>query len=449
MQPFRYHVLVCDQKKPDGSPCCSAQGSAAVLAELRMRVARAGLLDTVQITVSGSIGLCGRGPNMVVYPDGVWYSAVGPGDVAEIVSEHLAGGRPVARLLNADESALRAEIIGNRDKMMAAMRARDAAGAVPDEIALTIQGFRESRILLSALELDVFSHLGTPASASDVARTLGTDPRATEALLNALVAMALLTKHDGAYERTTVTARYLAEGGPDDSRLGLRHNVNLWESWSALTQCVRTGRPAPRTGTRDTDAFIGAMHKNAALRAPLVVATVGVDGVRRMIDIGGGSGAYSIAFARANPSLAVTVLDLEGVLPITRRHIDEAKLGDRVTTVAGDLTADAFGEGYDLALLSAICHMLGPEENQDLLRRTFAALVPKGRVVIQDHVMSDDKTSPRMGALFAINMLVNTEKGSTFSEREYATWLTKAGFVGVRRVALGGPNDLMIGERGA
>jgi hypothetical protein len=69
--------------------------------------------------------------------------------------------------------------------------------------------------------------------------------------------------------------------------------------------------------------------------------------------------------------------------------------------------------------------------------------------VIQDHVMSDDKTSPRMGALFAINMLVNTEKGSTFSEREYATWLTKAGFVGVRRVALGGPNDLMIGERGA
>jgi NADP-reducing hydrogenase subunit HndC len=127
MEPFRYHVYCCTQEKPDNAPCCAARGSQAVLEALRAELGKSGLGDVVQVTTSGSIGLCERGPNMVVYPEGVWYSGVQVADIPEIVREHFAQGRPVARLLNTDPVALKAEILENRRKAIAAMQARAAA----------------------------------------------------------------------------------------------------------------------------------------------------------------------------------------------------------------------------------------------------------------------------------------------------------------------------------
>jgi (2Fe-2S) ferredoxin len=127
MEPFTYHVYVCTQEKPDGAPCCAARGGAGVLDALRAEIGRAGLDGAVQLTTCGSIGLCERGPNMVVYPEGVWYSGVTVEDVSEIVREHFGRGRVVARLANADPVALKAEIAENRRKAIAAMRARAAA----------------------------------------------------------------------------------------------------------------------------------------------------------------------------------------------------------------------------------------------------------------------------------------------------------------------------------
>jgi SAM-dependent methyltransferase len=296
------------------------------------------------------------------------------------------------------------------------------------------------------------AHAGEPATAEKVAAALKADSRGTEVLLNALVALGVLTKQQGAFANTPVAKRFFAAGSPDDARAALRHNLSLWATWSTLTQCVRAGHTIRVGETRDrgddrTESFIAAMHRNAALRAPLVVRAVGAEGVNRLLDVGGGSGAYSIAFARANPALQAEVFDLPPVVPIAERHIAEAGLGDRVRTRTGDLRMDDFGSGYDLVLLSAICHMLGPDENRDLLRRVFRALAPRGRVVIQDHIMNEEKTAPRSGALFAINMLVGTQRGSTYSQQEYAAWLDEAGFAQVRRISLSGPNDLMVGQR--
>src|ERR1017187_6517287 len=125
MQPFHYHVFICDQNKPEGVPCCAARGSGATLEALRKEVGRRGLLDAVQITTCGSLGVCERGANLVVYPEGIWYSGVRPEDVPELVESHFVKGKPVDRLVNHDESALRAEIQSNRSKFMAAQRARD------------------------------------------------------------------------------------------------------------------------------------------------------------------------------------------------------------------------------------------------------------------------------------------------------------------------------------
>lgn len=124
MEPFKYHVYVCTQDKPDEMPCCAANGSQQVLEELRSAVHEAGLHDEVQITTCGSLGLCERGPNMVVYPEGVWYSRVQVEDLAEIVREHFGGGRPVTRLLSGEQTALKEEILENKRRFLAAMAAR-------------------------------------------------------------------------------------------------------------------------------------------------------------------------------------------------------------------------------------------------------------------------------------------------------------------------------------
>lgn len=133
------------------------------------------------------------------------------------------------------------------------------------------------------------------------------------------------------------------------------------------------------------------------------------------------------------------------MLAIARRHIDHAGLTDRVTTRVGDLRTDDFGTGFDLILVSAICHMLGPDENRDLFRRCHRALVPGGRLIMQDFILEEDKTAPKMAALFSLNMLVGTAQGASYNQSEYAAWLNQASFTPVSHIRLIGPSGLMIG----
>ena len=452
MQPFHYHVFICDQKKPEGVPCCPARGSAQTINALRKEVAARGLLDEVQITTCGSLGLCERGPNLVVYPEGVWYSGVRPEDVRELVESHFIKGQPVERLANRDQAALRAEILSNRAKFMAAQRAKETSGALPDDLNQTLRGYMESRALLTGLELDIFTAVGGGATAEEVAQKISTHTRATEMLLNALAAMGMLVKQQGVFRNTPTTARYFAAGSEDNARAGLIHIANIWHRWSNLTDSVRAGtavghQEMAERGDDWTEPFIAAMHRNAAERAPLVVQAVGAADDERLLDVGGGSAAYSIAFAQAHEKLHATVLDLPTVLPIAQRHINAAGLAGRVETIAGDLRHDALGKGFTLVLASAICHMLSPEENQYLLRRCFAALDPNGRVVIQDFILEPDKAAPKQAALFALNMLVGTPAGSTYSYEEYSAWLQEAGFQEVRHIRLPGPSSLMVGAK--
>ena len=452
MQPYRYHVFVCDQRKPEGVPCCAARGSAAPLEALRNEVIGRGLADVVQITTCGSLGLCERGPNLVVYPEGVWYSGVRPEDVPELVQSHFLHGWPLERLLNRDDARVRAEIHSNRAKFLAAQRARDAAGVLPDDLNQTLRGYMESRALLTALELDLFTAVGDGATALEVAQKIWTHPRSTEMLLNALASMGMLVKRQGIFRTTPTTARCFVEGSKDNARPGLIHTANIWHRWSNLTDCVRAGTAVghQEMGNRGDDwtqSFIAAMHRNAAERAPLVVKAIGPGANERLLDVGGGSAAYSIAFAQANESLHATLLDLPTVLPIAQGHINEAGLAGRVDTRGGDLRHDPLGKDFTLILVSAICHMLSPEENQDLLRRSLDALAHRGRVVIQDFILESDKTSPKQAALFALNMLVGTAAGSTYSYEEYAAWLRAAGFHDVREIRLPGPSSLMVGMK--
>lgn len=318
------------------------------------------------------------------------------------------------------------------------------------DLMQSMRSFQESRLLLTAVELDVFTAIGAGAPALLVAERMRTNARATETLLNALVAVGALTKQDGIFRNTPDTARYLVAGSPDNARPALMHTVHMWKSWSSLTESVQIGTAAEppaleRNDSGRIESFIAAMHRNAETTAREVVQAVGAAGVRRMLDVGGGSGAYSIAFATANAKISAEVLDLGSVVPIAQKHVAAAGLDDRISTRTGDLTTDDFGRDYDLVLLSAICHMLSPQENMDLFRRSRIALAAGGRLVIRDFVLDRDKTLPKAAALFAVHMLVNTRGGSTYSEDEYRSWLAEAGFSNVVRHQT--MRDLIIATR--
>ncbi|HEY3414883.1 MAG TPA: methyltransferase [Armatimonadota bacterium] len=321
-----------------------------------------------------------------------------------------------------------------------------------DRIWETARGFMASRVILSGVEIGVFEALGNgPCSSQDVAATLKTDPRATDRLLNALVVQGLLLKQGGLFRNSEAAEQCLVPGRPGYAADGLMHTAHLWHTWTNLTEAVRNGKTPAReeaTSANRADAFIAAMHHNAMSRAPLIVGALDLTGVNRLLDIGGGSADYAMAFCRAKNGLTATVFDLPDICPITQGYIDRAGLADRVNTYGGNYLQDAFPGGYDLALLSAVIHSNSPDETRLLFSKAFRALNPGGRIVVADWFMDDERVNPPGGAMFALNMLVGTESGDTYTESETAQWLSGAGFDAIRRTDLaGGATSLMIGSK--
>jgi len=322
----------------------------------------------------------------------------------------------------------------------------------PASIRELASGFQPSRVLLTAFELRVFSAIVDAAlTSAEVSARIGSDPRATDRLLNALCALGLLQKRDARYRNTPAGSRYLVEGSPE-FMAGLGHTANLWRTWSGLTDAVREGGPPPRPDINDRDdtwvqPFIAAMHYRAAQQAPIVASLLGLEGVGRVLDVGGGSGAFAMAFARRQAGLSVVVFDLPAVVPLTRKYVAEAGLADRVTVHAGDYLEDPLPGGFDLVFLSAVVHSNAPPENAALVRSCSAALEPGGRVAIIDWVMDGDRVTPAPGALFALNMLVGTERGDTFTEDEIRGWMTDAGLARGPKIETGFGPDILVGVK--
>jgi len=307
LEPFRYHAFVCTQEKPEGVPCCSAAGSFRFLDALHGALGAQGLADEVQVSSCGCLGICDSGPVMIVYPEGVWYTKLTANDVPEIVSSHFQAGKKVARLERSDSEAMKAEMLDHRNKYLAMLKAKDAAGVLPDDISEMIRGFMPSRAILTALELDLFTAVGNGGTAAQIASKIQCAVRATETLLNVLAALKLLQKSGDTYTNTPLAARFFVEGTPDSARMAQLHIANIWKSWSTLTEAVKAGTSvAPRADNGSVKPFIAAMDHNARGRARAVVQAVEVDGAKRLLDLGGGSAAYSIAFAKAAPGLRQT-----------------------------------------------------------------------------------------------------------------------------------------------
>jgi SAM-dependent methyltransferase len=303
----------------------------------------------------------------------------------------------------------------------------------------------EARVFLTAAELDLFTLLEErPLALEEAATALGADRRALGILLDALAAMGLLEKREGRWRTEPELAPYLSSRGERSLHPLALYSLGVWDRWSRLTEKVAGARPGPDDRDAATRAFIGAMNVIATPQADGLVAAVAPGGARRLLDVGGGPATYALAFVRAVPGLRATLFDLPAVVEIARANVGAAGLLDRFDLVAGDLRHDPLPGGHDLAFVSAIVHMLGPGENVELFRKVREALVPGGRIVLRDHVMSPDRTAPRAGALFAVNMLLGTERGGTFTFEELSSWLLEAGFERPRLVRGGERMDALV-----
>ena len=308
----------------------------------------------------------------------------------------------------------------------------------PNRIREVAASFQKSRILLSGFELDIFSNIDEAGTTGkQVAARLQLDNNACERLLNALVSMGFLTKKDHLYFNTNESSVFLSKKSPDYLG-GLMHSNHLWKTWSNLTQVVRTGIPSQNKeinerGEEWLHAFITAMHDRAKKQSPQQLAKIDLSGINSILDVGGGSGAFSMEFISRKPEIEATVFDLPHVVPITKKFIDREGFTDRIKTSAGDYTTDDLPKGFDLVFLSAVIHSNSLEVNRGLIKKCFDALNLNGRIIIQDWIMNNDRTQPASGAIFSINMLVGTEAGGTFTEKEVTDALNDAGFKNISR----------------
>jgi SAM-dependent methyltransferase len=313
--------------------------------------------------------------------------------------------------------------------------------------------FQRSRPLLTAYELDLFTILNEEErSSEEAASAIGSDPRATDRLMNALVAMGLLAKRDGRFRNTPAAAASLVKGKPG-YMAGLAHTNHLWDTWGGLTDVVRHGRPAATIGAIDDRGadwlrpFIAAMHWRARQSAGEVVGLIDLEGVRRVLDVGGGSGAYAMAFARARRGITAVVFDLPSVVPLTKAYVQAEGLSAEVETAVGDYLRDPLGAGYDLVFMSAVVHSNSPDENRLLVRKAVDALDAGGRLVVVDFLMDEDRSGPPQAALFALNMLVGTRSGDTYTESEVRSWMTEAGLRDVTRVDTPVGTNIVTGRK--
>ena len=304
-----------------------------------------------------------------------------------------------------------------------------------DRILELMTGFMPVCVVGAAAELNVFTHLGEASLPLDeVVRRLASDRRATAMTLDALAALGLLHKEGDCYSVPPELRPLLTEGSPRSILPMIRHRMNILRGWVQLAWTTQAGIPAPRTPSirgpaADRADFVAAMDNASAPGADALVARMGPPKFKHLLDVGGASGTWTLALLRAVPTAQATIFDLPDAIVQARARLAGTEFEARVNLAPGDFYRDDLPGGTDFAWVSAIVHQHDRSHNRALFGKVFAALVPGGRIAIRDVVMEPSRTAPLEGALFAINMLVNTNAGGTFTFEELAEDLRSVGFV--------------------
>ncbi len=328
----------------------------------------------------------------------------------------------------------------------------------PDRLMQFTWGYAPPLIIDSACRYKLFDRLEAgPQTADQLAEAAGVPVRGVRAIANALAGIDLLAKDSaGRYSLTPESATYLVSTKPAYLGRLIHHNsMQILPRWMRLPEIIEHGQPTGGVNHEEggagffqelvEDLFPLSYPAAQALAAELRIADA--QAPVSVLDLAAGSGVWSIALAQASPLVRATAVDWPTVLEVTRRVTARFKVQDRFTFVEGDLGLADFGAGHHVATLGHILHSEGEARSKELLGKTYAALAPGGTIAIQEFLVDPERAKASLGLIFAVNMLVATDQGDTFSFDEIAAWLKEAGFVNIRTLASPGPSPLILATK--
>jgi ubiquinone/menaquinone biosynthesis C-methylase UbiE len=338
------------------------------------------------------------------------------------------------------------------------MKKRQTKKLTPERLQQFGFAYAPPLIISAAVNNKIFDTLQSEAkTVEQVKKESGASARGLRAIMDALVGMELLKKdRQSKYSLTPESQAFLISERPG-TLAGFFGSVLpiLTSRWLRLTDIVRDGRPpvAVNQETQGTEFFsqlvetiIPMSYPGAQKLADHLKVAKAKEQVR-VIDLAAGSGIWGIAVAQKSPQVRVSAVDWAGMIPTTKRITQKFGVRDRFDFIEGDLSEANFGSGYDVATLGHILHSEGEQRSRQLLKKTFGALKSGGTIAIAEWLVSDDRTKPLPSLMFSVQMLVNTEKGDTFSFNEIKKWLEEAGFKRVRKLEAPGPSPLILATK--
>lgn len=291
--------------------------------------------------------------------------------------------------------------------------------------------YSESKALLAANDLDVFTVIGTGGrTAGEIAKRCKADPEGMRLLLDALVGRGLLSLRGGRYRNQPLGRRYLDRRSPTSISNLLWLLGRHWHDWTKLPQALRKGRPVRASVAGSPEfrrRFSLAMHERSHVLAAPTMDTLRLPPkARRFLDLGGGPGSYAIALAKRYPRLEGVVLDR--TVAVARELIQKTRLERRLKVLKGSIFTSDLGSGYDAVLVSNVIHVFNERENHALLKRVRDTLRPGGKVFIVEFFLDDSRTRPPKSSMFSLMMYLFTATGRCYSWSETEGWLVRLGF---------------------
>jgi hypothetical protein len=332
------------------------------------------------------------------------------------------------------------------------------AQVTPERIMQMAWGYVPPLVLEAAIRHRVFDVLSSgPKNIWEVEKATGASTRGLSAIMNALVGLNFLSKDEqGRYALTPESDAFLVSTKPSFQGGFIKHcSEHLIPRWLHLNDVVATGNPVSAVNDEQAggeffhnfvlDIFPMSYPAAQALAAEMNFGSAGEP--VNVLDLAAGSGVWGIAVAQSSPRVQVTAVDWPEVIDVTKKTSAQFGFANRFSFIEGDLLQVPFGSGYSLATLGHILHSEGEARSRQLLAKTFQSLASGGTIAIQEFLVNKERTGPINGLFFAINMLVNTTNGNTWSFEEIGAWLEEAGFTNPRTLASPGPSPLILATK--
>jgi precorrin-6B methylase 2 len=335
----------------------------------------------------------------------------------------------------------------------------ESHGPTPDNILKLGTAFWASKALLSAVELELFTHLSSKkGTAEDLKKRLGLHPRSTRDFLDALVALGFLERENGVYANTAETDLFLDKRKP--SYIGgilEMANARLYPFWAGLTEGLKTGQPQNEI-RHNQDNFFQTLYADPARLRQFLEAMTGVSrganlGIaqkfswakyRTFVDAGTAQGDLAAQVALANPHLHGIGFDLPKVAPIFEEYVARFGLSDRLKFSAGDFFQDPLPKA-DVIMMGHILHDWDLAEKKRLIKAAWNALPPGGAFIAYDAIIDDDRRQNAFGLLMSLNMLIETPGGFDYSGADCIGWMKEIGFRETFVQHLVGPDSMVVG----